>query len=217
MTFPDAVRMKCLLWCDRHCCICKKPCGLDIEVHHIDQNGPEEIDNAIPLCYVCHAQVGRYDDQHPRGTKWRPDALKARREQVYEEFTRHLVPPVHYEITQKLPSGPGRRRLPDVGFRLAHLGDSLPVQVLVNVTIIRDGDRGGAPDKDYYAGKKRWRLNPRFAHHGHFEVPVPLPPEVHRLETEVRIVIIDCFEREHALLPVGWVYVPDANAWYFEP
>ena len=94
--FREADKIKLLLWCDRHCCLCGKACGTDIEIAHIDSKGPAEIDNAIPLCYDCHAKTGRYDPKHPRGNKHRPEELKARREQVYEQHTRALVPPLDY-------------------------------------------------------------------------------------------------------------------------
>jgi len=35
MPFDPALRTRVLLWCDRHCCLCKKPCGVNIEVDHI--------------------------------------------------------------------------------------------------------------------------------------------------------------------------------------
>src|SRR6516165_11946276 len=88
--FPVSVRRTVLLWSDRHCCLCKKACGLDIEVDHIKPvaaGGTNAIDNAIPLCYKCHAKVHHYNDLHPRGTKYWNEELKIRREQVYEEFT----------------------------------------------------------------------------------------------------------------------------------
>ncbi len=131
MAFDQKLRTTVLLWCDRHCCLCKKACGVNIEVHHIipeASGGSNDIDNALPLCFNCHSEVSRYNTEQPMGTKYKPEELKARREQVYEEFTRHLVPPVHYEITNYL-SPNQKREFPDVGFNLTHFGDSLPVRV----------------------------------------------------------------------------------------
>src|SRR5579864_329379 len=125
MPFTPDTRRKVLLWCDRRCCLCKKACGVNIEVHHIDpqeQGGSDDIDNAIPLCFECHAFVQHYNDSHPRGNKYKPEELKARRDQVYEECTRHLVPPVHYEITQSLADG-SSRTCPDVGLLVGNLGN----------------------------------------------------------------------------------------------
>lgn len=136
--FIEEDKIKCLLWCDRHCCLCRKNCGPDIEVAHIDQKLPREklnaIDNAIPLCYDCHVKVGHYNTEHPRGNKYRPNELKRRREQVYEEFTRHLVPPIDFQITQRLLNG-AQRKFPDVGFEISNLGTGLSVKVYLSVDI----------------------------------------------------------------------------------
>lgn len=73
------------------------------------------------------------------GSKFKPAELKSRREQVYEEFTRHLVPPVDAQITQSIPGSEDQVRIfPDVGFLLTHHGTSLPfrVRVLVCVEVI---------------------------------------------------------------------------------
>lgn len=91
--FSEDIKRKCLLWSDRHCCLCGKVCGIDIEVAHIEQK-KDDLDNAIPLCYDCHAAIGRYNDGHPRGLKYRFDELKARRDQIYEKYTGHFVSPL---------------------------------------------------------------------------------------------------------------------------
>src|SRR4030042_1579077 len=136
--FNEADKIRCLLWCNRHCCLCGKPCGTNIEIAHIIQKGKEgssnNIDNAIPLCFDCHSEIGRYNAEHPKGNKYRPKELKARRDQIYEEYTRHLVPPINYLITQDI-GNKTKRELPDIGFNIQHLGDSLPVMVLVNISI----------------------------------------------------------------------------------
>lgn len=98
-------------------CLCKKPCGVNIEVHHLvpeNQGGTDDLDNAIPLCFDCHSEVMRYNQEHPRGTKYKQDELRPRREQVYEKFTRHLVPPIGYRITQEVPNV-GNRTFPREG------------------------------------------------------------------------------------------------------
>jgi hypothetical protein len=218
MPFDDKLRTKVLLWADRHCCYCKKPCGVNIEVHHIvpeSSEGSNEVENALPLCFDCHSEVQRYNDDHPRGTKFKPDELRARREQVFEEFTRHLVPPIHYQVTQALPGG-GSRTFPDVGFVLAHLGDSMPVKVRIMVHTVRADSRGTTLD-GYYGGSKLWRLNPRFTVFGHFTMPdekrLPSDP----IQLWIDVSIIDQYDRSHNLLPVEYVYVPDKNSWYLEP
>lgn len=219
MPFDPDLRRKVLLWCDRHCCLCKKACGVNIEVHHIDpeaQHGGDDIDNAIPLCFECHSFVQHYNDVHPLGSKYKPEELKARREQVYEEFTRHLVPPVHYEVTQSVAGG-GTRTWPDVGFLVQNLGNALPVQLKIKVEIRADGQSLGSPDGPHYSGRCSWNLNPQSLVSGHFGIPTVLEKQPRKLEAIVNVTIIDTYEREHHNLPVAWVYMPDQNGWYFEP
>jgi hypothetical protein len=216
--FDHTLRTKVLLWCDRHCCLCKKACGANIEVHHLvpeGEGGTGDIDNAIPLCFECHSEVMRYNDLHPHGTKYKIDELKTRRNQVYEEFTRHLVPPIDYQITQEIP-GRGKRIFPDVGFVITHLGDSLPVRVRIVVESVLENQNVMLPS-DYYSGKKFWNLNPRSSFVGHFEIPEELIPNSRQIELRVKLSIIDQYEREHFYLPSGFVYVPDGNYWYAEP
>ncbi|HUU51135.1 MAG TPA: hypothetical protein VMW81_09300 [Nitrospinota bacterium] len=216
--FSEQDKVKCLLWCNRHCCLCGKACGANIEIAHIEK-GSADIDNAIPLCFECHSEIGRYNKEHPLGNKYRPKELKARRDQIYEEQTRHLVPPIHYKITQVLPNNQ-RRRLPDVGFKIWHMGDSLPVNVLVNAQILLGNKDLGWPEtEEYYSGKKKWNLNPRFLIRGHFSVPKEAVVSSERLEIKVKVTIIDQYERHHQLLPVGWIYTRDKKVedWYLEP
>lgn len=217
--FSEEIKMKCLLWCNRHCCLCGKPCGTNIEVAHIIPKGEkksEDIDNAIPLCYECHGEIGRYNTKHPRGNKYRANELKARRDQIYEEQTRHLVPPIHYEITQDLPNGQ-KRSLPDVGFNIVHLGDSLPVRVLVATRIFLGNQDLGIPEEGHYSGKQPWNMNPHFGVGGHFNIPHEAVNSTERLEVRVTVTIIDRYERQDQLLPLGWVHMRDDNSWYLEP
>lgn len=218
MTFDQPTRTKALLWCDRHCCLCKKACGVNIEVHHLiseAEGGTNEIDNAIPLCFECHSEVMRYNDQHPRGTKYKVDELRTRREQVYEEFTRHLVPAIDAQITQRIP-GDGEREFPDVGFVIRHVSDSLPVRVLVKIKSLMQ-DKNLSIPSDLYGGKKPWNMNPKLMFSGHFHLQDELIPQGRHLELRVHLTIIDQYEREHHQLPVGFTYVPDGNYWYAEP
>jgi len=218
MPFSVDIRRKVLLWCDRHCCLCKKVCGVNIEVHHIDpesQNGADDMDNAVPLCFECHSFVQHYNDSHPRGNKYKPEELKLRREQVYEEFTRHLVPPIHYEITQAIPGG-GARTFPNVGFLVQNLGSALPVQLKVKVEIAIDNRPSGPPAGPHYSGACLWNLNPQSLVQGHFVIPTPTATQS-KVEVAVNLTIVDIYGRDHHNLPVAWVYIPEQNGWYFEP
>ncbi len=156
--FSENDKIKCLLWCDRHCCLCRKACGTNIEFAHIKpkgEGGSGDIDNAIPLCFDCHSEIGRYNEEHPKGNKYKPMELKARRDQIYEEYTRHLVPPIYFNITQDLPNGQ-KRLLPDVGIDVTHLGDSLPVMFSVAVQVFLGGKDLGMVKTSQYTGERLW-------------------------------------------------------------
>lgn len=217
--FREEDKIKRLLWCNRHCCLCGKSCGIDIEFAHLPgKEDSDDIDDGIPVCSGCHIKISAYNYKHPKGTKYKAEELKKRREQVYEEHTRHLVPPIHYEITQNLPDG-RKRRFPDVGFNITHLGNSLPVEVLVGTEILlkekclKKPDEGGG----HYSAKKPWKLNPRLGYRGHFSVPDKAVTSNERLEIRVHVTIIDQYGRHHKLLPVGWVYMRKEKSWYAEP
>ena len=84
MAFPSKVVEDLLVACERHCCLCHKPRGVNIEIHHIvprSKGGDDSAGNAIALCYDCHADVEHYSEHHPRGRKYTPGELKRRRDQ----------------------------------------------------------------------------------------------------------------------------------------
>jgi hypothetical protein len=86
MPFDLVVKTAMFTRCNRRCCLCHKQCGLNIEAAHIVDEaagGSNDEDNGIPLCFDCHQEVGSYNDRHPRGNKFRPEELRARRDQVY--------------------------------------------------------------------------------------------------------------------------------------
>ena len=73
-----------LTQCHRRCCICHRFCGVKIEIDHIDQKADSHdntIENAIPVCFECHAEIHSYNDRHPRGRKFSSAELRAHREQ----------------------------------------------------------------------------------------------------------------------------------------
>ena len=217
--FSKTIKKTVLLWCDRHCCVCEKSCGPNIEVHHIippREGGSNAIDNAIPLCFDCHGVVPAYNKNHPTGSKYTAEELIKRREKIYDKYTDHLVPAIGCQISQITPLGT-KRTFPDVGFTLVHSDDSLPVRVKTVLNVLLGGKRLGSPDTGYYAGNKHWRLNPGQLHHGHFRIHEKAEKSKKRLEVEVNLTITDQYGREHKRQPVGFVYVRDKDYWYFEP
>lgn len=84
MVFKRSEADQLLVSCHRRCCVCHRFCGVKIELHHIDPHGSgggDAIDNAIPVCFECHAELQLYNDAHPRGRKYHPEELRAHKEQ----------------------------------------------------------------------------------------------------------------------------------------
>ena len=87
MSFPQSVVDKALVACGRRCCICHKFCRKNMEIHHIKQHadgGADTFDNAIPLCFECHADMGKTDPHHPKGRNYTAAELKMHRDRWYD-------------------------------------------------------------------------------------------------------------------------------------
>lgn len=55
-----------------------------METDHIvpvAEGGTGEIENAIPVCFECHAEIHSYNDKHPRGRKFTPRELREHKRQ----------------------------------------------------------------------------------------------------------------------------------------
>ena len=88
MAFSEEIKIKAMVACGRCCCICHKFCGNNMEVHHIkarSDGGQDTYDNAIPLCFDCHAEVRQYDPRHPNGTKFTEKELHNHRDNWYDK------------------------------------------------------------------------------------------------------------------------------------
>lgn len=84
MAFPREQVSELLVRCHRRCCVCHRFCGVKMETDHIvpkADGGTDDIDNAIPVCFECHAEIHGYNDKHPRGRKFLPEELRAHKEQ----------------------------------------------------------------------------------------------------------------------------------------
>lgn len=215
MSFTSDLREMLLLWCDRRCCLCKKGCDLLIEVHHIEpeaEGGSNDEDNAIPLCFDCHAKV--HMKTRPIGTMFKPNELKKRRDQVYEEYTRHLVPSVVYEVMQT------GRTLPEVGFHISNRGNTYPIRAKILITLEQGIKKLGVAGAGHYDNTFEWNLNPGFGVNGHFKLPKDaLLSSEDPIRAKVEVTLIDIYDRSHKLLPVGWVHNLGnlQNGWYLEP
>jgi hypothetical protein len=89
MPFDVPTKTEMFTRCGRLCCLCLKQCGTNFEAAHIvdeADGGSNDADNGIPTCFDCHQEIGAYSNKHPKGNKFRPEELKARRDRIY-----HLV------------------------------------------------------------------------------------------------------------------------------
>lgn len=72
-----------LVRCHRRCCICHRFCGTKIETDHIvpaAESHDHSIENAIPVCFDCHAEIHAYNPKHPRGRCFTPEELRMSKE-----------------------------------------------------------------------------------------------------------------------------------------
>lgn len=222
--FKENEKEERLLWCGRHCCICEKYCETDIEFAHIDSNSGNDIDNAIPVCYSCHSEIGKYNIKHPRGTKYKVKELKERREQIYEKYTAHLVPPIQYIITNYInPYNPllGRREYPDITFNITNMSKYLPIRLFITLRAILNGKNVNLDlPSGHYTGDKTWNPNVGLTVNGHFRIRnrtlQKLKPK-DKLEIRVKMKLIDKWNRGHERLEDGYVYNQKGGYWYFEP
>ncbi len=89
MCFNNDVIENALVASGRYCCICNKFCGVNIETHHIRakaKGGDDSLDNCIPLCFDCHAEVGHYNKLHPKGRKYSEGELRKHRDNWFEHI-----------------------------------------------------------------------------------------------------------------------------------
>lgn len=118
-----------------------------MELHHIQaraDGGVDSFDNCIPLCFDCHANVGHYNPEHPRGRRIRPEELRQHRDQWFRKVA-------------STPAGVAEARDAeldrDVVFRLTTM---LPRNE--NLSFVRQFDYGSTFRKDSH--DQLWR----FAH-----------------------------------------------------
>lgn len=96
MPFPQDVKEQALVDAARHCCVCHRFKGVKVQVHHIvpeAQGGSNEIENAIALCFDCHADAGHYNPKHPIGTKLSPSELRRHRDRWHDIVCQNAIPP----------------------------------------------------------------------------------------------------------------------------
>lgn len=97
MAFSQAIADEVFVRCGRHCCLCGVFAGQKMELHHIKQaadGGEDSIENCIPLCLNCHAEVKAYNPKHPKGRKYTEAELKGHRDKYFAQYSTIASPPV---------------------------------------------------------------------------------------------------------------------------
>jgi hypothetical protein len=92
MAFSPKTVEDLLLKANRHCCLCRQFKGKNLEVHHIvpqAEGGGDDPDNAIVLCFDCHADVVSYNPSHPRGRKYTSAELRRHRDEWFTVVAAH--------------------------------------------------------------------------------------------------------------------------------
>ncbi len=222
--FTKSDKIKMLLWCDRHCCFCDKPCGVDIEIAHIGNKQDNSFDNGIPVCYNCHSKIGMYNKLHPRGNKISPEEIKQRREQIYDKYTKQYIAPIQYVISNYINpyiASQELRTYPDITFNITNLSNYLPAKL----RIILQGKLNGRKidlnlTKGHYTSDRLWNLNPKKNVNGHFKIKNKALHQLRDsdiLNIRVNITRTDILGREHTFLEEGYVFNKKGNYWYFDP
>ena len=103
----------------RRCCICHRFCGVKMELDHIDpkgDGGSDDIENAIPVCFECHAEIHLYNEDHPRGRKFRPAELRRHKEEWLQICREH--PEVLVAVHRASDVGPIQALIDELEFNL---------------------------------------------------------------------------------------------------
>jgi hypothetical protein len=117
--FPQKDVDELLAKCHRRCCLCHRFCGVKIETDHIvpaAEEGENTIENAIALCFECHADIHSYNDKHPRGRKFHADELRRHKEQWLEIC--RTRPEIFLEANRNSDVGPLQALIDELDFNL---------------------------------------------------------------------------------------------------
>jgi hypothetical protein len=182
-------------------------------------------ENAIPVCYLCHAKLEFSRAGSPRGSRFSIAEIKERRDQIYEEKTRHLVPVLTYG-----PLNDANMKFPKVQFHLSNNDGGLQVRARCVVEIFVDGRMFGTPTR-HYAGDRLWVCNPGLTAVGWFDLSDrnrlnqrqkyrgvhPSRALGRDLRLRIHVTIVDAFDREHRRFPAEWYYDWQGETWVYDP
>ncbi|MBK8810328.1 MAG: HNH endonuclease [Acidobacteria bacterium] len=75
-----------------------------METDHIIQKadgGKDEIENAIPVCFECHAEIRAYNPKHPKGRKFTSEEIRQHKTQwleICKTKPEILMSPIDYQV-----------------------------------------------------------------------------------------------------------------------
>lgn len=145
--------------------------------------------------------------------------------------SRHLISPyvkISQDITDEHDIVRGRFDFPTVGFTILNR-DTRPLNLLVELRFVLDGEDKGTHENPKYSGKMIWRLESLSGlRNGNFGSMIPEVREGQRLEIEVKVTYTNKNERLLGLPPslhplflkrayTHWVYWREKDYWYSEP
>jgi hypothetical protein len=78
------------------------------------EGGTDDIDNAIAVCFECHAEIHSYNVNHPRGRKFRPDELREFKREWLRICKEH--PEVLVNAPRKIDVGPLQSMIDELEF-----------------------------------------------------------------------------------------------------
>lgn len=90
-----------------------------METDHIvpaAESADHSIENAIPVCFDCHAEIHAYNPSHPRGRRFTPDELRAHKEQWLQIC--ETRPEIFVEAARQVDIGPLQGLLDELDYNL---------------------------------------------------------------------------------------------------
>lgn len=90
-----------------------------METDHIvpaAESADHSIENAIPVCFDCHAEIHAYNPSHPRGRRFTADELRAHKEQWLQIC--ETRPEIFFEAARQVDIGPLQGPLDELDYNL---------------------------------------------------------------------------------------------------
>jgi hypothetical protein len=163
MAFPPTVKSEALIAGGRCCCICQEFCGTKMECNHIvpeAQGGPDTLDNCIPVCFDCHADVDRQTFHRLRELLPSDPTIVFLRTNNFAGFSFKLVlldPVYDFEHWAALPENEFLDAdLEALRSHLYHAAKAFTSELVGNTFSVGDGSRASVPEDWEETNPKRF-------------------------------------------------------------